>query len=253
VFNVSGDADFHQPEYNWYSRSAELTDSEWYTKESPALTLSIYPTQTFFEVYQTDNPMYAAIVVAVIVVMTTLCSFAIYDRYVRREFHSKQLLLDQKRQFVRYISHEVRTPLNAVCMGLHLIQIEIAQSLGYNDSKALLQHDMLNQNNNEEGEQKQDIVANQQEKQQQPPASQDDQQEKKSWFRLAHDIESNARGSIEILNDLLNYDKIQRGTYIRRINFISLLFDLFLSFWTIGSPPFSSSTFVLFLFLFLLH
>jgi signal transduction histidine kinase len=222
-----------------------LTDSEWYTKESPALTLSIYPTQTFFEVYQTDNPLYAAIVVAVIVVMTTLCSFAIYDRYVRREFHSKQLLLDQKRQFVRYISHEVRTPLNAVCMGLHLIQIEIAQSLGYNDSKALLQHDMLNQNNEEEGEQKQDIVANQQEKQQ-PPASQDDQQEKKSWFRLANDIESNARGSIEILNDLLNYDKIQRGTHRRKNTFIRLLlFDLFLSSWTIGSPPVSSFTFVL--------
>jgi signal transduction histidine kinase len=157
-------------------------------------TLTIYPTQTFFEVYQTGNPLYAAVAVAAIITVTTLCSFGIYDYYVRREFQSKQQLLDQKRQFVRYVSHEVRTPLNSVCMGLHLLQTEIAGSLGHVDLTSLLRDDELTQGDDHED------------------TGRDGKEKLPSWLRLAHDVESNARVSVDILNDLLNYDKIQRGT-----------------------------------------
>jgi signal transduction histidine kinase len=36
--------------------------------------------------------------------------------------------------------------------------------------------------------------------------------EKLEWFLLAHKIQANALGSVDVLNDLLNYDKIEQGT-----------------------------------------
>jgi signal transduction histidine kinase len=47
--------------------------------------------------------------------------FLIYDLLVRREFNAKQQLLEAKRHFMRFVSHEVRTPLNAVCLGLSVL------------------------------------------------------------------------------------------------------------------------------------
>jgi signal transduction histidine kinase len=200
--SCGGENDSHSPEYNQFNRSIVLTYSDLYTKESPIYELTVYPNHKFFESYQTNNPLVASVVVTFIIIVTTLLSFAVYDYYVRREFQSKQLLLEQKRQFVRYISHEVRTPLNAACMGLHLIQTEIAKSLGYDDPRSLLEYDVVTMNNCAcEGD---DNDGNH--------VASSEEEEKKSWFRLAHDIENNARGSVDILSDLLNYDKIQRGT-----------------------------------------
>jgi CheY-like chemotaxis protein len=34
----------------------------------------------------------------------------------------------------------------------------------------------------------------------------------KSWFQLSQEIQRNAQGAVDILNDLLNYDKIEQGT-----------------------------------------
>ena len=51
--------------------------------------------------------------------MSTL--FFLYDRCVRKEFDARKELFDAKRQFVRFVSHEVRTPLNSVSMGLTLM------------------------------------------------------------------------------------------------------------------------------------
>ena len=86
-------------------------------KNSTDYKLCLYPTPDFLNTYSTSNPRTASIL-AVLVIFVTSLFFWCYDLLVRREFSHKKELLEAKRRFMRFVSHEVRTPLNSVCMGL---------------------------------------------------------------------------------------------------------------------------------------
>jgi signal transduction histidine kinase len=113
-----------------------LTGNELYSDNSPVYTLSIYPNDDFFKEYRTGNPMRATIVVIAATFITSLVFF-LYDFFVRREFRTKSNLLEAKRRYMRYISHEVRTPLSSVFMGLSVVQNVLALCLGYNSVETL--------------------------------------------------------------------------------------------------------------------
>ena len=101
-----------------------------YTANSPMYELDLYPSDDFYRSYGTSNPTIATIGAIATIALTSLC-FGLYDFFVRREFLAKKNLLEAKRQFMRFVSHEVRTPLNSVFMGLAVLQNELAESLGY--------------------------------------------------------------------------------------------------------------------------
>ncbi|CAB9518217.1 sensor kinase/phosphatase LuxQ [Seminavis robusta] len=124
-----GDGDLHDTQYDKFRRSIQITAPEYYTENSAHYTMSIYPCDGLYDVYSTHNPLTVTIgAIFIIIFMSVL--FFVYDFLVRREFLAKRELLAAKRSFMRFISHEVRTPLNAVCMGITVLQSEFAQSLG---------------------------------------------------------------------------------------------------------------------------
>lgn len=84
----------------------------------------------------------------------------------------------------------MRTPLNAVCLGLSLLQEEIAKSLDYASVKAV----------------EETIVTLDEE-------GKDVPDQKFEWFTLSNEILGNTQHAVEVLNDLLNYDKIESGTF----------------------------------------
>eukprot|EP01042_Synura_sphagnicola_P000673 gene673-747_t len=51
------------------------------------------------------------------------------NRVIRRDLESAESALEFKRMFIRYISHEMRTPLNAATLGLKLLQENVSMSL----------------------------------------------------------------------------------------------------------------------------
>jgi signal transduction histidine kinase/CheY-like chemotaxis protein len=186
------EGDHHDPRYNKFGRSAILACSEGggLNNFTQTYTLSIYPNERLYEAYSTNNPMVATIGAVLIILFTSLLFFA-YDHFVRKDITAKNHLLDAKRQFVRFVSHEVRTPLNSVCMGLTLLQEEIARSLGFCSTEAMLDAD---------GETR--LAA----------AKKIGREGSESWFHLAYEVQTNAQSSVDVLNDLLNYDKIESGT-----------------------------------------
>ena len=78
---------------------------------------------------------------------------------LRREFHERKQVLKAKRAFIRYVSHEVRTPLNAVLMGLQIIQNDV---------------------------------------------------EDEESAALVHEIQASATSAVDVLNEVLQYDKIEQ-------------------------------------------
>jgi signal transduction histidine kinase/CheY-like chemotaxis protein len=152
-------------------------------------------------VYSTSNPTVATIGAVFIIIFTSFL-FILYDSCVRREFSTKDDLLDSKRRFVRFVSHEVRTPLNSVCMGLTLMQDEIAVSLGYKSSDDLLEC-------TENKDEPEKLLS-------------EEKQKARLWHTLVQDVQSNAQSSIDVLNDLLNYDKVETGTLTLELTTISM-------------------------------
>ena len=155
-------------------------------------TLSLYPAESSFEEFMkgNDQTVYVVLVlvlsVAVLTIAFTLLFFFLYDRLVRNEITSKINLLDAKRNFVRFVSHEVRTPLNTVSMGLTLIH----QDLQSRERQVNHENEMDSINNG--------IVS---------------AGDISRWTSLTQEVRHNADVAVGVLDDLLNIDKIQMGAF----------------------------------------
>ena len=186
--------------------------------------LSLYPTDTLYDVFSTSNPTTAAVGSVLIIIFTSLL-FVLYDFFVRKEFTTKDDLLDSKRRFVRFISHEVRTPLNAVCMGLSLVHDDLALALGYKSND-----DFVERTENDPH-----LMEHIELKNEEPPSDDVCLQQRgnndelielrkniATWVTLVQDIQCNAQSSVDVLNDLLNYDKVETGSLSLEVTVISI-------------------------------
>ena len=179
-----GTSDLHDHHYDEYARSISLL-AESIVESDTEYTLTFYPRREFFEAYETNNPLYTTIGAVCIIVFCALLFFT-YDIATSRESLRKEVLLDTKRRFVRFISHEIRTPLNTVRLGLKLLEIELETAAKQVATGTLAV--------------KKGTLTD--------------------WVQLTDDILGNSDSAVDVLNDLLNYDKIETGTL--RLEFSSV-------------------------------
>ena len=179
--------DFHEAKYQRFLQFIRVTPDDLFMPNSPSYTLELYPSDEFYDTYRTSNPV-AASIGAVVGMIFTSVLFLLYDFLVRRDINYKRELLDAKRQFVRFVSHEVRTPLNAVYMGLTLMQDDIAKALGHKSTDEL--RSAPEESFDTTGIRPLDVF---------------------DWFQLSTDILLNTQSAVEVLSDVLNYDKIESG------------------------------------------
>ena len=102
-------------------------------------------------------------------------------RLARLRAEEGQETLSLKRVFVRYVSHEIRSPLNIVHAGLDMLKCDMAMK--YKDTK------------------KDDDIT-----------EEDDEENK--VLDLLEDIHQSSDNAITILNDLLQYENIDAGEYL---------------------------------------
>lgn len=185
-----GEGDLHDAGYKKLGRTRVLTNASLYTSSSPTYILSLYPTDQFYDNYTTSNPWRVSLG-AVLAILFTIMLFFIFDCAVRQEFRAKRDLLEAKRNFLNFVSHEVRTPLNSICMGLNLIKSELGSLKGQMPLSADQQGVAVNPNLPEGGRSYSSIVND--------------------VIELAEEVHEQAYTATDVLNDLLNYDKIESG------------------------------------------
>jgi signal transduction histidine kinase/CheY-like chemotaxis protein len=176
-----GKGDLHDAACNDYSHETILTHRDLFGPSSVPYTIAFYPTEQFFESYETANPMLASIG-SVVAILVTSVMFLLYDTLVRREFFAKRDLLEAKRKFVRFVSHEVRTPLSSMSMGLTVLRGELESRFGNADSQS------------KAGE----------------------------LISLADEIAVNCHSAVDVLNDFLNYDNIETGNLTLELSVVRL-------------------------------
>jgi len=197
----------HSRKYNHFKRSILLAGPGrgLFSNGSANYTLTLYPSDELFAVYSTMNPWVATIGAVCIIIFTSLLFF-MYDFFVRRDFTAKYELLKAKRQFVRFVSHEVRTPLNSVVMGLTLLQSEIDVILGLNPTQTISEPNSVYDGANKVAEAQ---VGSQKEAIQ-------------GLHNVVEEIRTNAQSAVDVLTDLLNYDKVEMGTLTLELSIIPI-------------------------------
>merc|ERR1719223_1921536 len=187
-----GEGDLHDPKYDDKKKEGDVTLPGYFAGQSTHYPIALYPTDTLVAMYSTKNPYYAT-VGAICVMIFTVLMFTAYDFLVRREFSAKHELLKAKRHFMRYVSHDVRTPLNSVCMGLDLMQEEIQAKLTSPDSDV-------------DGKKNAMITID----------------EAQAWLSLSRDVHISAQSATNVLNDFLNYDKIESRQLTLELSLITI-------------------------------
>lgn len=203
-----GEGDLHYDQHRTYCQSIDLITPGVFSQASVPYQLTICPSDEFFETLSTNNPMIATIGSVGIIIFSALVFFG-YDRCVRKEFNARSSLLEAKRKFVRFVSHEVRTPLNSVCMGLALVKAEMLNVMHQE------QDEYDNDDRREKNTDKQ-LLEPQQEnvhaKSSKLISSRPllgfsksfvDKETLHEWCTLVDEVLDNAQNSVDVLNDLL--------------------------------------------------
>lgn len=209
------EGDFHDHNYNKYERTVDLNTGESFGPESTIYTVSIYPTGKYFDTYTTTNPLVATIGAVCIMLVTSLVFF-LYDYFVRKAFEANKAVLEAKRKFMRFISHEVRTPLNTVSMGLRLLADEMKNAcqlpnrIGRTASSISSPRTASIASNSSASNRSISVD------------SQESAGNIVEWMSLTEECHANAQSAVKVLNDLLNYDKIEDGTLNLDLAIISM-------------------------------
>jgi hypothetical protein len=172
-----GDGDKHNSNYNNLVQS-RLFSSSLIDHESAQYRIVVYPTASFCDYYHSSGPL--LVLIGLICMMTiTALLFVLYDHFMKSESLLRKFLLESKRLFVRFISHELRTPLTAVSIGLSLIETDLTSLISHSHSHPSLSI----------------------------PSELMEQLEQ--CVQSIHDASDNTDTAIVVLNDMLQYDKIE--------------------------------------------
>jgi hypothetical protein len=181
IFKGSGD--LHDTKYSNKKKSGALYPLSLIgIAESSQYTISFYPRKAFYDEYKSSNPIYFSIGGVSLIALVSLI-FLLYDFAVSRHSERQQIVLDTKRRYVRFISHEIRTPLNTVRLGLKLFDLELVASLKMLSEKSPAEAVEIMRRTIE------------------------------GWVQLTDDALSSTEAAVDVLNDLLNYDKVSRGQF----------------------------------------
>jgi hypothetical protein len=149
--------------------------------------------------------------------------FFLYDFFVRQEFHEKKSVLEAKRKFVRFVSHEVRTPLNSVCMGLKLLKEELSGALRAKQRDSIEVKLPLTIAENDRVAGKSSLSPSRGSTGMRSGSVRNLSEHESFLMDLSDEVMANAESAVDVLNDLLNYDKIETGTLTLEMTVVPIL------------------------------
>lgn len=107
-------------------KTGTLINLRHFDSGSARFYIEITRTSEFDNTYRSETPWIAVGIYVGIIVFHTLM-FTTYDYLVNQRIRKGEIILKTKQQFVRYISHEIRGPLNAITVGVQILLNEMEQ------------------------------------------------------------------------------------------------------------------------------
>ena len=156
--------------------------------------IEFYASKSYYEAFEDNRAVYACVTGVSISVITAFLFF-LYDLFLSRSAREQAVIIATKRAFVRYISHEIRTPLNTVNIGLKVLMQELVRIPAFVASIS-----------STEGDSRVDEVQL--------------EEKQKELLDLVMEIEESSGTAVNILNDLINYDKISMNNMMLELELL---------------------------------
>ena len=156
---------------------------------SSSYSITVHFEDNFADDYRTHTPVYVMLVTLLITLVTSFV-FVMYDYLRNRSADELAVVSATRREFVRYISHEIRTPMNTIHIGMSILLEEV------NSLFATLMKDHV-------------------------PSGEEATLDSEAmtlvgtladWLSLITNMSESSKEAILVLNDIVNYDKIQMRT-----------------------------------------
>jgi signal transduction histidine kinase len=165
---------------------------------STEYSLKFIPHQNFSREYHSFLPTLACVVCSLIVLIIS-AFFVLFDFFSKREAAKNAALLDSKRIFVRFISHEIRSPLNTIALGLEVLRDKV---LAFKASPPIPPSlPVSGETTTSSGS----SIAE--------PAPSHHTNEIAECLEIIRELNENSEAAVVVLNDLINYDKIELKTF----------------------------------------
>jgi signal transduction histidine kinase/CheY-like chemotaxis protein len=140
--------------------------------------MTCYPQSSYENSFRLQSAKIAVIVIVATMLFVSIV-FALYDIMVGRQSLAKEQLLESKRAYVRFISHEIRTPINTFSVGMKVLINDLASVYkGLDGIQGCEGHAAA----------------------------------LKEIIELSREIDESSVAATVVLNDLLEYDKIENKT-----------------------------------------
>jgi hypothetical protein len=166
----------HNSNYYHHLKKSHIFTSQLVDPNTATYHLVVHPTSSFCEYYHSSGPLLVFVGLVCMMIITAVL-FALYDYFMKSESLLRKFLLESKRLFVRFISHELRTPLSAVSLGLTLIETDLNSLLTHPIYSIRMPTELMEQLHR--------------------------------CIHSIHDASDNTDTAITVLNDMLQYDKIE--------------------------------------------
>ena len=207
--------DQHDRDFDRFEVHVPLSLLGSHATDSATFVMDLYPTKQYRKSFQSNTPLYTSLGLAGMIVFTSVVFF-LYDQLVKENVKEKAHVLRMKRDFVRFISHEIRTPLNTVAVGMTLLEeglqmMHVKETLveqiskGSPDIKTTNKEIRRNDYSQDERDYDDTKVSIQ--------SSLSDQRDMSltDMLELTSDVQNSTTVAVSVLNDLLNFDKLEAG------------------------------------------
>jgi signal transduction histidine kinase len=127
VAQLKGGGDLHNTRFSDI-REQRFISLDTLVNSSAVYSVEVYSTLALYNAFHSNIPLVAT-ASSLAFILLTMVVVVLYDHLISDERCTKDSVLKHKRDFVRFVSHEVRTPLNSVCLGLRFLEEELQDQL----------------------------------------------------------------------------------------------------------------------------
>ena len=207
VPSVKGIGDLHNKRFD-STRVEQTIALDTMVNSSSVYTVAVFSTRELYSSFHTNLPLIATLS-CLCIILLNMVAMLFYDRLISDDRTTKDIILKHKRDFVRFVSHEVRTPLNSVSLGLRYLEEELQDKvhivMGSTSVNSVTYQNLLH---NECDSVRSTAVTNESIKSRGGLLSTLDLH---NYLNLLREIQVSTGVAVSVLNDFLQYDKIEAG------------------------------------------
>ena len=185
TFFINGEGDLHDGKYDDVSHDDSFRLDHSQASVSVTYHIKLYPTKAFYDEFHTTLPVMTTILTVAMIVATAIF-FIVYDRIMEMDSMVNKVLLESKKQFIRFVSQEISTPLNAAVKSMQLMDDSLQASIS---DESLCRSSL-------------EYIAGLQ--------------------TLFEDVRLNTDVAMVVINDLSHYDKIEIGNMKLEVGIVDI-------------------------------